>query len=232
MKHALVIEDDATLAELVEIHLQDLGYTVTKSLLGLPGQKLALEKPFDLLILDLMLPDADGVDICRKLRQEKISTPVIMLTARSEEIDKVLGLETGADDYITKPFSIREFIARVKAVARRSSHQPKAEAEKQLSFDGLRIDQDKRLVFRKEERIELTPKEFDLLLLMAQHPGRSYSRESLLNLIWGYQYHGYEHTVNSHINRLRAKIEEEPAEPKYILTTWGIGYRFNDTLSS
>lgn len=232
MKHALVIEDDATLAELVEIHLQDLGYTVTKSLLGLPGQQLALEKPFDLLILDLMLPDADGVDICRKLRQEKIGTPVIMLTARSEEIDKVLGLETGADDYITKPFSVREFIARVKAVARRSSHNLKEEDEQQLAFNGLRIDPDKRLVFRNEERIELTPKEFDLLLLMAQHPGRSYSRENLLNLIWGYQYHGYEHTVNSHINRLRAKIEEEPADPKYILTTWGIGYRFNDTLSS
>lgn len=231
MKHALVIEDDKALAELVEIHLEDLGYTVSLCHLAQPGLKLAFQKPFDLIILDLMLPDGDGMDICRSLRQEKIQTPVIMLTAKSEEIDKVLGLETGADDYITKPFSVREFIARVKAVSRRSP-QAATTAQNLLQFDELKIDLEKRQVIRLEERLELTPKEFDLLALMAQHPGRSYSRENLLNLIWGYQFQGYEHTVNSHINRLRAKIEADSSDPKFILTTWGIGYRFNDTLAS
>ena len=156
-----------------------------------------------------------------------------MLTAKSEEIDKVLGLETGADDYLTKPFSVREFVARVKAIFRRETiHQKKSDYSivNILKIENLIIEQDKRKVILSGNRIELTPKEYDLLVLFAQHPGKSYSREDLLNLIWGYEFSGYEHTVNSHINRLRSKIESDFSKPHFILTTWGVGYRFNDEL--
>ena len=153
-----------------------------------------------------------------------------MLTAKAEAIDKIIGLETGADDYMTKPFNVREFISRVKAIFRRvnmireESNAPK----KILEFNGLHIDLDKRKVLYNENKISLTPKEFDLLVLMASHPGRSYTREELLNLVWGYEFSGYEHTVNSHVNRLRSKVEPDVNNPQFILTTWGIGYRFND----
>ena len=180
-----------------------------------------------------MLPKMDGLEVCRKIRANELQTPILMLTAKSEEIDKVLGLETGADDYLTKPFSIREFIARVKAIFRRtemSSTPPLKEIGKVMSFEGLIIEKDKRKVTLDSKRIDLTPKEFELLALMANHPGRSYSREELLNLVWGYEFSGYEHTVNSHINRLRTKIEKDLEKPNYILTTWGIGYRFNDEI--
>ena len=232
MKKALVVEDDASIADLVEIHLTDLEFKVDKIDHGKEGLKKALEIPYDLIILDLMLPGMDGLEICRQLRIEKVTTPIIMLTAKSEEIDKVLGLETGADDYITKPFSIREFIARVKAVMRRIGDARSSDdaSSRKLVFDGLSIDKDARVVTLGGNRVELTPKEFDLLVQLAAHPGRSYSRQDLLNLVWGYQFEGYEHTVNSHINRLRAKIEIDPSDPVYILTTWGIGYRFNDNL--
>jgi DNA-binding response OmpR family regulator len=157
-----------------------------------------------------------------------------MLTARSEEIDKVMGLETGADDYLTKPFSIREFIARVKVIFRRSeefaTETGPALSSAVLSFGGLEIDLDKRKITLDNTRIDLSPKEFELITLLASNPGRSYSRKQLLNLVWGYDFEGYEHTVNSHINRLRAKIEKNVSNPKYILTTWGVGYRFNEEL--
>jgi len=232
MKKALVIEDDSSLADLLEIHLKDLFFDVQKFDMGKEGLQAALTQSPDLILLDLMLPDMDGVDICRTLRAEKVTAPIIMLTARSEEIDKVLGLETGADDYITKPFSVRELIARVKAVMRRSEDKPATDgpANTSLAFDELEIDIEKRAVLLSKSRIELTPKEFDLLVLLASHPGRSYSREQLLNSVWGYQFEGYEHTVNSHINRLRAKIESDASNPKFVLTTWGVGYRFNDSL--
>lgn len=232
MKKVLVIEDDPSIADLIEIHMKDLGFDVEKTSSGKTGFERGSSGDFDLILLDLMLPDMDGMDICRNLRIEKVATPIIMLTARSEEIDKVLGLETGADDYITKPFSVREFIARVKAVLRRSEQQNTNEgsSEQTMTFPDLEIDKMKRVVRYKGNRIELTPKEYDLLVLMASNPGLSYGREQLLNTIWGYQFEGYEHTVNSHINRLRAKIEDNPSQPRYILTTWGVGYRFNDAL--
>lgn len=157
-----------------------------------------------------------------------------MLTAKSEEIDKVVGLEIGADDYLTKPFSIREFVARVKAILRRQRIRETAgdhAMTNALRIENLVIEHDKRKVKLDGNRIELTPKEYDLLVLLASHPGKSYSREDLLNLIWGYEFSGYEHTVNSHINRLRSKIESDFSKPRYILTTWGIGYRFSDELS-
>lgn len=232
MKKVLVVEDDEALADLIEIHMKDLAFSVDKTTSGKQGYEMALSGDYDLLVLDLMLPDMQGLDVCRQLRIEKIDIPIIMLTARSEEIDKVLGLESGADDYITKPFSVREFIARVKAVIRRSEKSTNVDegGEAPLDFGPLVINQIKRSVKLNDSRVELTPKEYDLLVLLATHPGQSYSREQLLNTIWGYQFEGYEHTVNSHINRLRSKIENNPSKPDYILTTWGVGYRFNDNI--
>ncbi|MEM7037309.1 MAG: response regulator transcription factor [Bacteroidota bacterium] len=228
MKKVLVIEDDPAIAELVVFHLKDINFETRHTASGMEGLSLARSGGFDLCILDLMLPDMNGMDICRQLRMEKVQMPIIMLTARSEEIDKVLGLEIGADDYITKPFSVREFTARVKAVMRRLSAQPETPANAVLEFDELKIEVENRITRLHGQRIELTPKEFDLLVLLAKHPGRSYTRGQLLNAVWGYEFEGYEHTVNSHINRLRNKIEQDASAPKFILTTWGVGYRFND----
>jgi DNA-binding response OmpR family regulator len=229
MKKVLIIEDDKTISDLIEIHLLDLNCQITKSYDGDTGLKLALENNFDLIVLDLMLPKIDGLEICKEVRKQEIYTPILMLTAKSEEIDKVIGLEFGADDYLTKPFSIREFIARVKAIFRRMHVMQKESAgTSDIIVGDLIIEISKRRVTLEGERVELTPKEFDLLYLLASHPGTTYTREQLLNILWGYQYNGYEHTVNSHINRLRTKIEKDVSEPKYILTSWGVGYRFND----
>ena len=234
MQNILMIEDDPNIVELVEIHLKDIHCNTVSLNSGEAGLNCALKEPFDLIILDINLPDISGLEICKKLRAEKITTPIIMLTAKSEEIDKILGLETGADDYLTKPFSIREFIARVKAILRRTAinNAPPATADEAIYFGGLMVDAKKRKVTVDEKKVELTPKEFDLLYLFISNPGKSYSRENLLNLVWGYEFSGYEHTVNSHINRLRAKIENDPVKPEYILTTWGIGYRFTDDIKT
>jgi len=229
MKSVLIIEDDKNISDLVQIHLKDLGYTITNAFDGETGLKLALNNSFDLIILDLMLPKIDGLEICKQVRMKEIYTPILMLTAKSEELDKVLGLEFGADDYLTKPFGVREFIARVKAILRRVEILQKETGEQgDIVVGDLVIEVSKKRVLLNNKRIELTPKEFDLLHLLAAHPGRTYTREQLLNILWGYQYSGYEHTVNSHINRLRGKIESDLSSPKYILTSWGTGYRFND----
>ena len=229
-----MIEDDPNIRELVEIHLKDIHCTTTMVSNGEAGIRQALTNAFSLIILDITLPDIDGVEVCRILRAEKISTPIIMLTARTEEIDKVIGLETGADDYLTKPFSVRELMARVKAILRRTDISKNAGdiPDKIISFNGLTVDPQKRKVMLGNNKIELTPKEFDLLYLFISNPGKSYSRDNLLTLIWGYEFTGYEHTVNSHINRLRAKIEPDINKPQYILTTWGIGYRFTDEIKN
>jgi len=233
-KQILIIEDDDAIVELLTIHLRDLGCEVTTASTGHQGLAIASGGDFDLIILDIMLPGLNGMEVCRKIRQADRQTPILMLTARSEEIDKVMGLETGADDYLTKPFSIREFIARVKVIFRRSEDQTGSEkgipASPVISYGDLKIDVDKRKVTLNNTRIELSPKEFDLITLLASNPGKSYSRKNLLNLVWGYDFEGYEHTVNSHINRLRSKIEGDVANPKFILTTWGVGYRFNEEL--
>jgi len=219
----------------LEIHLKDLHCELDKATDGRSGLEKALKSAFDLIVLDLMLPEIDGLEVCRRLRAKEIRTPILMLTAKSEEIDKVLGLEMGADDYLTKPFSVREFIARVKAIFRRQEmwqQQPMNKvADAILQFGDLAVDIDKRKVTIQQKRVELSPKEFDLLSLMASNPGKSYDRSRLLDLVWGYEFEGYEHTVNSHINRLRGKIEPDIANPTYILTTWGVGYRFNEELS-
>lgn len=234
MRNVLIIEDDLNIVELLTIHLKDLNCEIVTANNGMDGLILALEKRFDLIILDIMLPGQNGIEVCRKIRQSDRQSPIMMLTAKSEEIDKVVGLETGADDYLTKPFSVREFIARVKVIFRRTEENYSRSAPDTtpgiMRFSGLEIDIDKRKVTLNNARVELSPKEFDLIALLAGNPGKSYSRKRLLTLVWGYDFDGYEHTVNSHINRLRGKIEDDISKPKFILTTWGIGYRFNEDL--
>jgi DNA-binding response OmpR family regulator len=232
MKKILMIEDDVSIVELVAIHLKDNYCELTKAHTGTDGLNLATKNKYDMIILDVMLPGMDGIEICRRLRADKIFTPILMLTARSEEIDKIIGLETGADDYLTKPFSIREFIARVKAILRRTEmgNSEKKIEEEIFESGSLLIDPIKRKVTLDGKKVDLTPKEFDLLYLFMSNPGKIYSRENLLNLVWGYEFSGYEHTVNSHINRLRSKIEADLTQPKYILTTWGVGYQFTDEI--
>ena len=227
----LVIEDDRDIARLVELHLHDLGYDVHVVHDGVSGLKQALSKPYDLIILDLMLPGIEGLEVCRNLRTKPNYTPILMLTAKSTELDRVLGLEVGADDYLTKPFSVRELLARVKALFRRMDAlgaQPAPSMQKTIQTSDLAIDIEKRKVTLCGKPVDLTAKEFDLLLQFAQHPGLVYTRSQLLDLVWGYAHEGYEHTVNSHINRLRAKIERDSAHPRYVLTVWGIGYRFSE----
>lgn len=227
----LVVEDDRDIARLVELHLKDLGAEVTVAHEGTSALALATRRSFDLVILDLMLPGMDGLEICRRLRARANYTPILMLTARSADVDRIVGLEMGADDYLTKPFNIRELIARVKALLRRVdalSKQEAGDAAAVLEFGDLVIDVEKRKVTLHGQAIDLTAKEFDLLLQFARYPGRVYTRAQLLDLVWGYGHDGYEHTVNSHINRLRSKLEKDHARPAYILTVWGVGYKFAD----
>jgi len=231
MKKVLIIEDDPQIIELLAIHLTDLSCEVTSARDGNEGLTLALKNYYDLVVLDVMLPGLDGMNVCKLIRMAGNTTPILILSAKSEELDKVQGLETGADDYLTKPFSIRELTARIKAIFRRKDDWPEEYRQPnktQMKFGPLEIDIDKRKVTLDNVRIDLSPKEFELLTLMAASPGKSYSRKQLLTLIWGYDFDGYEHTVNSHINRLRGKIEADISNPKYILTTWGVGYRFNE----
>ena len=228
MKNILIIEDDQEIVELVEIHIADINGKLAKAYDGDTGLELALSSNYDLIILDLMLPGKNGLDICKALRESSNTTPILMLTAKSEEIDKVLGLEMGADDYLTKPFGIRELLARIKAIMRRTVDAPVHLKEHILHRGDLDIDLDKKKVSLAGARLDLSRKEFEILALLASNPGKSYSRTNLLQTIWGYEFDGYEHTVNSHINRLRAKIEPDPSQPKYVLTSWGIGYRFNE----
>jgi two-component system alkaline phosphatase synthesis response regulator PhoP len=231
MKNVLIIEDDKEISDLLEIHLRDIDCSITKEYNGLTGLNKAKFENYDLIVLDLMLPGMNGLDICKDIRKSGIPTPILMLTSKSEEIDKVLGLELGADDYLTKPFSIREFIARVKAIFRRVELFKQTEKDgKDINFRDIVIEISTHKVLINNRRIDLTPKEFELLYLLASNPGRVYSRENLLNIIWGYQHKGYEHTVNSHINRLRSKIEKNIKDPQYVLTSWGSGYRFNDQI--
>lgn len=227
--HIVIIEDDTDITELLNVHLASAGFDVSTFSNGYDGLDFVLSQKVDAVVLDINLEGLNGIQVCREIRQKGLTTPILMLTARSEEADKVAGLETGADDYMTKPFSVREFVARIKAMLRRSliQHEHK-EANKPLRIKELQINPLIRKVTLRDERLQLTPKEFDLLYLLASNPGVTFDRAALLNKIWGYNFEGYEHTVNSHINRLRAKLEVDPAKPQYVLTTWGVGYRFTD----
>jgi DNA-binding response OmpR family regulator len=229
----LVIEDNIDIANLVMVNLRGKNMQVDHAADGKNGLVKALTGKYQLVILDLMLPGIDGMDVCRIMRSEKNYTPVLMLTAKTSELDRVLGLEVGADDYLTKPFSVPELVARVSAILRRSEQYQdlaKKDISEKLQFGELCVDPGTRQVILGDNCIELTAKEFDLLWYFANNPGRVYTRSQLLSSVWGYGHDGYEHTVNSHINRLRAKIERNPAKPLYVITVWGVGYKFSHDL--
>jgi len=227
-RHILIVEDNPDIARLIQLHTQDLNCTSTIASNGTQAIQLVDKHSYHLIILDLMLPEIDGLTVCRHIRAQNHYTPVIMLTSKSTELDRVLGLEIGADDYVTKPFSIPELVARIKSQLRRSEANNKATAVTQTKIEcgKLCVDIDRRQVHIDTSEVILTAREFDLLVHFMTHPGHVFSRNQLLEQVWGYGYDGYEHTVNSHINRLRAKIEADPANPHYILTVWGVGYRF------
>jgi two-component system alkaline phosphatase synthesis response regulator PhoP len=227
----LVVEDDENISTAISEYFSRAGYNVRTAEDGVSGVKAALDDPPDAVVLDLMLPKMDGLAVCRELREKVSYLPILMLTAKDDIVDKVLGLEMGADDYITKPFSLRELEARIKSVLRRSrnaSSSNGANDEAPIVRGSLRIDPAKREVTIGERQVELTPKEFDLLRLFASNPGRVFPRKYLLEKIWDYSYEGYDRTIDSHINRLRAKIEDNPENPQMVLTVWGIGYKFSD----
>jgi DNA-binding response OmpR family regulator len=233
-RQALVVEDNAEIAQLVRLHLEDLGLTVRWESDGALGLARAKKGGFDLIVLDLMLPGMSGLDVLRALRADASHyTPILMLTAKASEIDRVVGLELGADDYLGKPFSIPELQARARALLRRAERMraPAGTTEtaaELISLGDLAMDLARREVRLAGKPIALTAKEFDLLLHFAQNPGRVYSRAQLLNAVWGTTLESYEHNVNTHINRLRAKIETDPANPRYVLTVRGVGYRLAD----
>jgi len=231
-RRVLVIEDHQEIAELVRLHLVDLPCQVDMASDGKQGLALAEANAYNLVILDLMLPGLNGLEICKRLRGREVYTPILMITSKSSEFDRVLGLELGADDYLTKPFSIIELMARVKAIFRRVDALEAAPSKrpKKIQTGELEIDFDRRHVTLAGAPIELTAKEFDLLAFFASHPGRVFKREQLLDKVWGYSHSGYEHTVNAHINRLRAKIEKDSSNPRYILTVWSVGYRFAESV--
>ncbi|MFI4931357.1 MAG: winged helix-turn-helix domain-containing protein [Burkholderiales bacterium] len=231
-RRVLVVEDDPDIGRLVTLQLAELDCESRLITDGVSALAEAQAGRYDLMILDIMLPRMDGLEICRRLRAGERYTPILMLTAKSSEIDRVLGLELGADDYLTKPFSMLELAARVKGVFRRADQMraaadaAAAPAQQVIESDGLRIDLERREVLLAGQPIELTAKEFDLLTCFARSPGRVFTRAQLLDQVWGYTHSGYEHTVNSHINRLRNKIERDPANPDYVQTVWGVGYKF------
>lgn len=227
----LVVEDDENISSAISEYFSRAGYNVKTVEDGLMGVKAALEESPDAVVLDLMLPKMDGLAVCRELREKAGQLPILMLTAKDDVVDKVLGLEMGADDYITKPFSLRELEARIKSVLRRSKAPAltdNGKDEAPVVRGRLRIDPARREVTIGERQVDLTPKEFDLLRLFAANPGRVFPRKYLLEKIWDYSYEGYDRTIDSHINRLRAKIEENPENPQMVLTVWGIGYKFSD----
>jgi DNA-binding response OmpR family regulator len=230
-RRILLVEDEQDIAELVTLHLRDLCDEVVVARDGHEGMRLATTETWSLVILDLRLPGPDGLEICRAIRRDYSYQPVLMLTSMSSELDRVLGLETGADDYLTKPFSVLELVARIRAIFRRIDNMQKAPAEAEtpavVSVGKMTIDPARREVTLDGRSIELTAREFDLLDYFARHPGRVFRRSDLLDKVWGYGHEGYEHTVNSHINRLRAKIEDNPSKPEIIVTVWGVGYKFS-----
>ncbi|MCE4060728.1 response regulator transcription factor [Pandoraea sputorum] len=227
-RRVLLVEDDVHIADLLTLHLRDERFEVVHCADGNEGLRRLAEGGWDALILDLMLPGVDGLEICRQARQMTRYTPIIITSARSSEVHRILGLELGADDYLAKPFSVLELVARVKALMRRVdalARNARMEAGS-LAIAGLFIDPIAREATLGGKLLDLTPREFDLLYFFARQPGKVFSRMDLLNAVWGYQHEGYEHTVNTHINRLRAKIEADPAQPMRILTVWGRGYKF------
>lgn len=224
-----IVEDDDNIANLLSTILKEITQDITRYDNGWKAIDNLLVKDFDLILLDVMLPGLNGFEICKKIRETAINTPILLLTAKSEEDDKVMGLEIGADDYITKPFSNKELLARIKAMLRRfdKSIQAERKISAAIQIGKLLINPASRTLLKENKEIDLTPKEFDLLYLFMENAGRSFSRLDLLDRVWGDHFDGLEHTVNSNINRLRMKIEEDASKPHYLLTVWGVGYKFN-----
>ncbi|MGI9271595.1 MAG: response regulator transcription factor [Woeseiaceae bacterium] len=232
-RRILLVEDEQDIADLVVLHLADLCDEVVVASDGHEGLHQATSRDWALIVLDLRLPGPDGLEICRAVRRERAYQPILMLTSKSAELDRVLGLETGADDYLTKPFSVLELAARVRAILRRvdnlqQSHGVNQSEQNSIQAGPISINPSRRHVTLDGESVELTAREFDLLEYFARHPGRVFRRAELLDRVWGYGHEGYEHTVNSHINRLRSKIECDPSNPAVIVTVWGVGYKFSD----
>ena len=228
----LLVEDDDAIADALRLHLEQAGYRLHRESHGLHAMAAIDRQRWDMVLLDLMLPGADGWDVCRHLRARHADVPVIMLSARSTEAHRVLGLELGADDYLAKPFSMLELVARVRALLRRVEQlrlAPTASAK--LRFGPFLLDTDRRELLKGSEPITLTLREFDLLHFLLRHAGSAFARNELLERVWGASFDGSEHTVNTHINRLRAKIEDDPRNPARIVTVWGVGYRFEGTVS-
>lgn len=227
-EHILLVEDDDAICEALRIHLEEAGYQLHRECDGLNAIKSIDRQSWDLVLLDIMLPGADGWDVCRHLRSLYANTPIIMLSARSAETHRVLGLELGADDFLAKPFSMLELVARIRALLRRIEQIKKTPIEqKEFRFGKFRLNVSRREILLEGSMIALTLREFDLLHFLLRNPGREFSRDELLQRVWGAAFDGYEHTVNSHINRLRSKIEDDPREPLHIVTVWGVGYRFD-----
>jgi len=227
-EHLLLVEDDDAIAVALRLHLEDAGYRLHREANGQQAMAAIDRQRWDLVLLDLMLPGADGWEVCRHLRARHADVPVIMLSARSAEAHRVLGLELGADDYVAKPFSMLELVARIRALLRRIEQMRSANATKQeFRFGPFRLDAVRRELMRGDVVLPLTLREFDLLHFLLKHPGRPFSRGELLQRVWGDGFDGYEHTVNSHINRLRGRIEDDPRDPQRVVTVWGVGYRFD-----
>ncbi len=229
-RSVLIIEDDPDIARLIQMHLNDIDCVADWVEDGKQGLLQFKQGNYDLLILDLMLPGMDGLSICREIRAGPGFVPILMLTAKSSELDRVLGLEMGADDYLAKPFSLPELMARVKALFRRvdafAAIKHNDLENQVIEKSVFKIDLGRHLVWVDDKQVDLTVREFDLLLYFLRHPDRAFSRVQLLDQVWGYNHEGYEHTVNTHINRLRAKVEQNPKKPRYIQTVWGVGYKF------
>lgn len=225
-KRVLVVDDEKLIVKGIRFSLEQDGMEVECAYDGEEALRMASEGEYDLVLLDIMLPKMDGFEVCQRVR-EFSSVPIVMLTAKGDDMDKILGLEYGADDYITKPFNILEVKARIKAIMRRTSAgRPKAEKASVIESGDLKMDCESRRLFVKDKEINLTAKEFDLLELLVTNPNKVYSRERLLNLVWGYEYPGDVRTVDVHVRRMREKIESNPSEPKYLHTKWGVGYYY------
>ncbi|EUJ45836.1 response regulator transcription factor [Listeria riparia] len=237
MTKILVVDDESSIVTLLQFNIEKAGFDVVTAEDGRTGYELALAEKPDLIVLDLMLPEMDGIEVCKQLRQDKVETPILMLTAKDDELDKIIGLELGADDYLTKPFSPREVVARIKAILRRSSGKSAdvesevAPKEKALHVGDLKILTESYEVYLQDELLDLTPKEFELLLYLANHRGKVFSRDQLLDAVWNYDYIGETRIVDVHVSHLRDKIEADTKKPQYIKTIRGFGYKMENVKS-
>ncbi|WP_430535010.1 response regulator transcription factor [Listeria rocourtiae] len=237
MTKILVVDDESSIVTLLQFNIEKAGFDVVTAEDGRTGYELALSEKPDLIVLDLMLPEMDGIEVCKQLRQDKVETPILMLTAKDDELDKIIGLELGADDYLTKPFSPREVVARIKAILRRSAGkaadvEPEdAQKERALQIGELKILTESYEVYLRDELLDLTPKEFELLVYLANHRGKVFSRDQLLDAVWNYDYIGETRIVDVHVSHLRDKIEADTKQPRYIKTIRGFGYKMENVKS-